>query len=233
MLDQPNNSDTVAWLPHGRGFVIVHKEAFETTILPRHFHKQSKYSSFTRKLNRWGFVRITRRGPETGAYYHPCFRRGEHGRVLQMSCRTGNNKGESSRTYRPCVSPGAHQSKVPITMTSSDGCSLVTSTRCATSESAGHQMLCMQNQAIAREILAHQMVALMGRSFPRPLNQGPSLASVPLLLQLHASEALKTQLRQSKVSRQPQWGNTVGVPPKPLLAIPWLSADNINTKLDA
>ena len=36
--------------------------------MPMYF-KQSKYTSFTRKLNRWGFTRVTT-GAEQGAYYH-------------------------------------------------------------------------------------------------------------------------------------------------------------------
>ena len=37
-------------------------------VLPVYF-KQSKYTSFTRKLKRWGFTRVTS-GTELGAYYH-------------------------------------------------------------------------------------------------------------------------------------------------------------------
>ena len=36
--------------------------------MPMYF-KQSKYTSFTRKLKRWGFTRVTT-GAEQGAYYH-------------------------------------------------------------------------------------------------------------------------------------------------------------------
>jgi len=37
-------------------------------VMPMYF-KQSKYTSFTRKLKRWGFTRVTT-GAEQGAYYH-------------------------------------------------------------------------------------------------------------------------------------------------------------------
>jgi HSF-type DNA-binding len=63
ILDDPENADVLSWLHHGRGFVIYRKKAFEQRLLPKYFSKQSKYSSFTRKLNRWGFSRVTR-GPE-------------------------------------------------------------------------------------------------------------------------------------------------------------------------
>ena len=78
--------DVVSWLPHGKGFLIYKKKKFATETLPKYF-KQSKFTSFTRKLNRWGFTRVTR-GPETGAYYHKMFQKGDHRRCMQMSCQT-------------------------------------------------------------------------------------------------------------------------------------------------
>lgn len=95
ILDNEENSETIAWLPHGRGFVIFRKKAFEQKILPKYFNKQSKYSSFTRKLNRWGFCRVTR-GPESGAYYHQFFRRGGHRLVMQMSCQSSTKSSGST-----------------------------------------------------------------------------------------------------------------------------------------
>jgi D-serine deaminase-like pyridoxal phosphate-dependent protein len=87
ILDNEDYADIISWLPHGRGFVIFRKKAFELKILPKHFHKQSKFSSFTRKLNRWSYVRVTR-GPETGAYYNEFFRRDGHRLCMQMSCQS-------------------------------------------------------------------------------------------------------------------------------------------------
>jgi HSF-type DNA-binding len=94
ILDNKAYSDIISWLPHGRGFIIFRKKSFEQTILPKYFNKQSKYSSFTRKLNRWGFVRVTR-GPETGAYYHANFKRGDHRSCVQMSCQSKRQSGSA------------------------------------------------------------------------------------------------------------------------------------------
>ncbi len=68
VLDNDQMSDIVTWLPHGKGFIILQKKRFASEIMPLYF-KHSKFTSFTRKLNRWGFTRVTR-GPESGAYYH-------------------------------------------------------------------------------------------------------------------------------------------------------------------
>lgn len=51
---------------------------------------KQKYTSFTRKLNRWGFTRVTR-GPETGAYYHKFFQRGDTRLCMQMSCQSSRS----------------------------------------------------------------------------------------------------------------------------------------------
>lgn len=68
ILSNPHFSDIITWLPHGKGFILLQKRKFADEVMPLCF-KQTKFSSFTRKLNRWGFVRVTR-GPEMGAYYH-------------------------------------------------------------------------------------------------------------------------------------------------------------------
>eukprot|EP00542_Grammatophora_oceanica_P019690 CAMPEP_0194046674 /NCGR_PEP_ID=MMETSP0009_2-20130614/22234_1 /TAXON_ID=210454 /ORGANISM="Grammatophora oceanica, Strain CCMP 410" /LENGTH=337 /DNA_ID=CAMNT_0038692067 /DNA_START=127 /DNA_END=1140 /DNA_ORIENTATION=- len=86
ILGNEEHSDIITWLPHGKGFIIYKKKKFAAEVLPK-FFKQSKFTSFTRKLNRWGFTRITR-GPETGAYYHKFFQRGDLRLCMQMSCQS-------------------------------------------------------------------------------------------------------------------------------------------------
>lgn len=49
------------------------------------FFKQAKYSSFTRKLHRWGFMRHFR-GDESGAFYHEHFRKGDLDLAEKMVC---------------------------------------------------------------------------------------------------------------------------------------------------
>lgn len=85
LLSNEEHVDIITWLPHGKAFIIYKKKKFAADVLPRYF-KQSKFTSFTRKLNRWGFTRVTR-GPETGAYYHKFFQRDEPRLCMQMSCQ--------------------------------------------------------------------------------------------------------------------------------------------------
>lgn len=64
ILSNEANTQIIAWLPHGKGFIIRDKKRFADEVLPNYF-KKSKFTSFTRKLNRWNYVRVTR-GHETG-----------------------------------------------------------------------------------------------------------------------------------------------------------------------
>jgi hypothetical protein len=104
ILDDEEQNDIVSWLPHGQGFMIYKKKAFEVNVMSR-FFKQSKFTSFTRKLNRWGFTRVTR-GPETGAYYHKFFKRGQTRLCLQMSCQSSKAQPETWMKPQPGMMAG-------------------------------------------------------------------------------------------------------------------------------
>ena len=49
----------IAWCDDGRSFVIRNCNEFTRTVVPKYF-KPTKFSSFTRKLYRWGFRQINR-----------------------------------------------------------------------------------------------------------------------------------------------------------------------------
>lgn len=53
------NSDepTVCWVPNGKSFLILDPEKFSKTVLPKYF-KHSKFTSFVRQLNFYGFHKI-------------------------------------------------------------------------------------------------------------------------------------------------------------------------------
>ena len=95
-------ADVISWLPHGRAFVVLRPDVFSETILPRYFQcadirASTKYPSFTRKLNRWGFRQATR-GSDTGAFFHPLFRKDKPELCLEMVCqksrKTANTSGK-------------------------------------------------------------------------------------------------------------------------------------------
>ena len=86
MLDNASldGYDSIVSWDGGNGFKVHNKEAFEKEIAPRYFN-HSKYRSFQRMLNMWGFERI-RSGPRQGVYTHVHFRRGEPSLCHEMRC---------------------------------------------------------------------------------------------------------------------------------------------------
>ena len=62
----------VGWQPHGRAFKVHDARRFMEDVMPLFFN-QTKYASFQRQLNLYGFLRITTPGPDKGAVYHFSF----------------------------------------------------------------------------------------------------------------------------------------------------------------
>ena len=73
MISNCTHPDCIEWLPDNRGFMITKKQIFLDNVLPKYFGK-TKFTSFTRRLKRWGFNR-TSNGMNAGAYYHERFSR--------------------------------------------------------------------------------------------------------------------------------------------------------------
>lgn len=82
--------DAITWHPNGKVFVIVDRRKFCKHVLPKYFRK-SKYTSFTRKLNRWNFIRLTR-GRQVSTYYHEFFQKGKDALCTQMYCNNDRAK---------------------------------------------------------------------------------------------------------------------------------------------
>jgi len=114
ILSDERNAACIGWLPHGQGFIIKNRKRFAAEVLPRYF-KQTKYTSFTRKLNRWDFTRVTR-GPELGAYYHKFFRRGEPTLCTQMYCKNERAKFAAKQQQQPQKTAEAAAAATPLTV---------------------------------------------------------------------------------------------------------------------
>ena len=68
MISDEKNSSAIVWYPNGQHFEVISKEIFLSDVLPRYM-KATKWSSFTRKLSRWGFERI-KKGRYTNSFFH-------------------------------------------------------------------------------------------------------------------------------------------------------------------
>jgi hypothetical protein len=89
-------TNIVSWMIHGRAFKVHNPIEFVNCIMPQ-FFSQSKYTSFQRQLNMYGFQRFSSRcSKDKGAYYHNNFIRGSRhlcrGIIRSKIKGTYNNK---------------------------------------------------------------------------------------------------------------------------------------------
>lgn len=68
-------TEVASFLPHSRAFMVWDKETFVKEVMPRFFGTMKRWSSFTRQLQLYGFLRVAD-GVDEGAYYHILFLRG-------------------------------------------------------------------------------------------------------------------------------------------------------------
>jgi hypothetical protein len=63
--EKTGDGDVVCWRPSGIAFKVHKRDEFMKRILPKYF-KQTKFKSFVRQLNLWGFTFIDQ-GPDKGS----------------------------------------------------------------------------------------------------------------------------------------------------------------------
>lgn len=83
ILSDEENSDIISWMPHGRGWKVHDSKRFELEIIPKHF-KLTKFSSFTRQVNAWGFRKVSN-GVDKGCFYHEFFLKNHANLVAKIS----------------------------------------------------------------------------------------------------------------------------------------------------
>jgi hypothetical protein len=80
--DKEGKHSIVTWQPHGRAFMVHKPKEFVDQIM-HHYFNQTKYASFQRQLNLYGFSRLSH-GPDKGAYFHMAFVRGSRNLCRSM-----------------------------------------------------------------------------------------------------------------------------------------------------
>ena len=83
VLSTPSLNHIISWNEAGDSFNVHKPKEFETDVLAEHLHL-SKYSSFTKELRRWGFVREYK-GQDAGGYSHEEFLRDRMDLVEEMT----------------------------------------------------------------------------------------------------------------------------------------------------
>jgi len=107
VLSRTEAQSAVVWTTDGLHFLIISPRQFVSSVLPKYF-KQTKFASFTRKLNRWGFRRISS-GPNVGAYCNKLFQRDNPSLSLQMRCLDAVAKYSTNESETQQVLPASTQ----------------------------------------------------------------------------------------------------------------------------
>jgi hypothetical protein len=63
--------EIVHWTSNGKAFKIKNRHKLSLQVLPLYFGGEAEFRSFTRRLLRWGFRRITKKGDDdNGVFFH-------------------------------------------------------------------------------------------------------------------------------------------------------------------
>lgn len=82
LAEEGRNDDIISFSASGRSFWIHDRDRLIAEIVPKYF-RQKKWGSFSRQMNIYGFTRLNT-GPESGAFWHPHFRRDRPELLSQM-----------------------------------------------------------------------------------------------------------------------------------------------------
>eukprot|EP00984_Skeletonema_dohrnii_P020776 scaffold10210_cov127-Skeletonema_dohrnii-CCMP3373.AAC.1 len=103
-VDSLDFSHIVSWLPHGRSFQVKDPTQFMDLVVPK-FFKATKYRSFQRQLNLWGFSRIffsptcslrIVKGHDHACWHHEYFIRGRPELLSKISRTRVKVKGREA-----------------------------------------------------------------------------------------------------------------------------------------
>jgi HSF-type DNA-binding len=108
-----SHSDIIRWLPHGRAFRFYDKERLVNELLPRYLKRQTKFASFQRQLNMYGFLKLTGDHADKGGYYHPLFLRGRPA-LSKLIFRNDESESKVRRKWDSTTEPDFSQMP-PIT----------------------------------------------------------------------------------------------------------------------
>ena len=185
MAKKNGKEDIVSWLPCERAFKVHNRELFENEIMKLYFN-QTKYKSFQRQLNLWGFERITDSSSlKKGSYFHPMFIKGKP-QLFPCMIRT--------KIKKP---------KVDKAKTNSDGSSHTAAQVPAETISQPYQRRMPLQTPIES---AHYQLNPQNSHIQRSMNQGMmiplSLTLPPRLPLLESSDLLIRLLQQDEVYRR-------------------------------
>lgn len=185
-------SEIISWTPSGKSFHILNSKRFVAEILP-HFFKSAKYSSFTRKLHRWGFVRHYR-GKEAGAFYHKYFQKGAGDLVEKMTCY----KQEPPKVASPPLCTPPNQ-KILVSSTLKSDALLGQRTKLHLSIANEQQSpVCHRHLSLPRQAPMH----ILSQGSPDQLTVAPTSAEINVAIEIEVARRLQERIKVAALQRR-------------------------------
>ena len=105
-IEEAGEGWVASFLPHGRAFRIHKPEVFQQTILPRYFGN-TKWKSFCRQLQMYGFLRVSSGNDDAGGYYHELFLKTRPSLCRYMHRTTNRRQNQGAAANTPGSPPTA------------------------------------------------------------------------------------------------------------------------------
>mmetsp|Transcript_16760 Transcript_16760/g.27808 ORF Transcript_16760/g.27808 Transcript_16760/m.27808 type:complete len:368 (+) Transcript_16760:89-1192(+) len=121
MMKTADKEDTdeycIAWLVDGKSFVVRNPDEFTRKVLPNYF-KATKFSSFTRKLYRWGFRQVNRGiGPDDPIIFgNEYFQRDDAELMVKMRSITAAGTRKAQTMEQAQIEIEQQRNKRPLEM---------------------------------------------------------------------------------------------------------------------
>ena len=123
LAEEDGYSDVVAWHPDGKSFQIHDRRKFVKQVMPLYF-QQTKFSSFRRQLNIYGFECIHEPGATYDGYFHYKFQRDKPDLVETMTRLNTSPHGRSptptkaseSKEIKPSASYSSEANRLKLAL---------------------------------------------------------------------------------------------------------------------
>jgi len=217
ILSNPELSDVIRWMDHGRAWKVLQPKVFAAEVLPK-YSATSKYPNFVRQVNAWGFRRILT-GRDKNCYFHEMFLRSRPHLVGRMK----KPKGKAEPTtefpkfyYMPYLpQEGSEAGDTPSSpMYTSESCSGSTGMGGWSSDDESNRFSPYIMPAFAPAAIAKQAAAAQGKvQSTMATNLGQQFqAQQPQLQQQQQQQQQRMKYLSGQAGQNGQFSGTASLP---------------------
>ena len=127
--EKRNEEHIISWIKDGKAFKVHNRNLFIEEYMKKLFN-QTKFKSFQRQLNLWGFERV-QNGPDKGSYFHPLFVKGRRDCCQRLTRVKLKGRGENVAQQGGVDSSKQDYSPTSVASATTTTCSAVSATGAA------------------------------------------------------------------------------------------------------